>query len=402
MRTHSTKRRNFLKQLGAGLAVSYAGFPGMAKADNGPGSPLFVFLNLNGAADGLDLLRPVFDPGYQTLRANVPNALEGLDLGAGAGSKSFKLNKNLPVVHDMYKAGHALLFHAVGLNYATAANAARSHFASQQMLQTMSNIPYRLRTGMLGRLSMERQIRSMADSALVPTVLQSPRKDLINTWSAKVGQVPTADFVRRWTSMYGEASPIATTIQNAYKAALVTLPPPQEQIAGAQKSLYNALQFGLVNGASQFAVSMGGWDAHSAEWDEQGVYDQVPALNGVISVIKSAFASRWNDVVVLVSSEFGRTAAPNGSGGTDHGTATIAMLLGGNINGGRVVTRWPGMQPAQLHQGRDLAITLDIHQLCASALSQHFKLTDTEKKAIFPMPLVDIPEFAANKLFKAL
>lgn len=402
MRKQSISRRNFLKNMGAGLAVSFVGIPGLARANNGPGSPLFVFLNLGGAADGLDILRPVFDSGYQTLRARVPNSLEGLDLGAGAGSTPFKLNKHLPAVHELYNAGQAILFHAVGLNYATAANAARSHFASQQMLQSMSPIPYKLHTGVLGRLSVSRQSRSMADGALVPTVLQSPRKDLINTWSTKIGKVPSADFVQRWKSMYAEDSPRAATIQAGYDAAKVTLPKPEEQLAGNLKSLHDAIQFGLIQGASQFSVNMGGWDAHNAEWDEAGMYEQIPALNRIIETIKLAFAARWNDVVVLVASEFGRTAAPNGTGGTDHGTATMAMLLGGRVKGGRVITRWPGMQPNQLYQGRDLAITLDIQQLHASVLSKHFSLNEAEKAAIFPMPLIAVPEFAAGNLFKTV
>lgn len=391
-------RRSFLKQVGAGLVVSYAGFPGLSQATTAPGSPLFVFLNLGGGADGLDMIRPVFDVGYQNLRAKVPNSLDGFDLGASG--QGFKLNKSLPKVLQLYSAGQALLFHAVGLNYTTAATALRSHFASQQMLQSMSTVPYRLRTGVFGRLSNTRGTRSMADGALIPTVLQGPRKDLINTCPSRVGRIPTEDFVRRWASMHGDEFDMVTLINNAYQAAKVTLPSPAEALQGRMKNLYNSLQFGLVSGASHFSVNMGGWDAHNGEWDSEGVYAQLLELDEIIGIIQLAFAERWNDVVVLATSEFGRTVAVNGSNGTDHGTGTIAMLMGGKVNGGRVVTRWPGLQPAQLYQGRDLAITMDVQQLHASALSTHFQLNPVEQKAIFPMPLANIPEFAAANLFK--
>lgn len=394
-------RRKFLQQLGAGIAVSYMGFPGLAQAASGPGTPLFVFVNLSGAADGLDIIRPVFESGYQSARSKVPNSMEGFDLSAGSPGLPFRLNPSLTKVHQLFAAGQATLFHAVGLDYTYGARAARSHFASQQMLQSMSMVPYKLRTGTLGRLSQVRASRSMADQGLIPTILQGPRKDLINTWSEKVGEVPTDDFVRRWLSLYPQEGAMTQAIKDGYKAALTVLPKPDERLRAKMQSVYDALQFGLVNGASQFSVQMGAWDTHDNEWDETGKNGNITTLNEVIEIIHQVFNARWNDLVVLVTSEFGRSVFVNGANGTDHGTGGMAMLLGGKVNGGKVVTRWPGMQPAQLYQGRDLAITLDVQQLHASVLSKHFNLSPAEQKAIFPMPLGTTPEFAADKLFRS-
>ncbi|MDB5671499.1 MAG: hypothetical protein JWO25_2458, partial [Alphaproteobacteria bacterium] len=82
----------------------------------------------------------------------------------------------------------------------------------------------------------------------------------------------------------------------------------------------------------------------------------------------------WSETLVLVATEFGRTAAPNGTNGTDHGTASAAMLLGGAVKGGRVIADWPGLAPAALYEQRDLKPTTDLDALIANALGQHYGL----------------------------
>ena len=91
------------------------------------------------------------------------------------------------------------------------------------------------------------------------------------------------------------------------------------------------------------------------------------------------------NTLVFVATEFGRTAAPNGTGGTDHGTASLAMLFGGAVAGGRVIADWPGLSQAALHEGRDLRPTLALDTLIASAVAQHYRLDMARTApAIFP------------------
>ena len=79
----------------------------------------------------------------------------------------------------------------------------------------------------------------------------------------------------------------------------------------------------------------------------------------------------WNDTAVLLATEFGRTAAINGTRGTDHGTAAAAFLLGGAVRGGRVVADWPGLSSRALYQGRDLMPTLDVRSVLKGVLEEH-------------------------------
>jgi uncharacterized protein (DUF1501 family) len=92
----------------------------------------------------------------------------------------------------------------------------------------------------------------------------------------------------------------------------------------------------------------------------------------------------WNDTVVVVMSEFGRTARQNGNGGTDHGHGNVMWLLGGRVAGGKVHGRWPGLDDSALHEGRDLAVTTDFRQVLAAVGERHMRLADARMNAVFP------------------
>ena len=92
---------------------------------------------------------------------------------------------------------------------------------------------------------------------------------------------------------------------------------------------------------------------------------------------KPGWGARWRDTVIVVATEFGRTARINGTQGTDHGTGTIALLAGGAVKGGRVIADWPGLKPANLYQGRDLAPTTDLRAVMKGVLKDQFGLAET-------------------------
>jgi uncharacterized protein (DUF1501 family) len=93
----------------------------------------------------------------------------------------------------------------------------------------------------------------------------------------------------------------------------------------------------------------------------------------------------WSETAVAVVTEFGRTARINGTDGTDHGTATVALLAGGALKGGRVVADWPGLKPAKLHEGRDLKATTDLRAVLKGLLKDHLRVTDRALAAnVFP------------------
>jgi uncharacterized protein (DUF1501 family) len=118
-----------------------------------------------------------------------------------------------------------------------------------------------------------------------------------------------------------------------------------------------------------------GWDTHIAEGAASGqLYNLLGALDGAFAAIESNMGDAWRETVVAVVTEFGRTARINGTQGTDHGTGTVAFLIGGGLNGGRVIADWPGLKPAQLFEDRDLKPTTDLRAVLKGVLADHLGL----------------------------
>jgi uncharacterized protein (DUF1501 family) len=130
------------------------------------------------------------------------------------------------------------------------------------------------------------------------------------------------------------------------------------------------------------AFQLEGWDTHGNQ--VAGLKGPLSFLDAGLQALKSALGASWRQSVILVVTEFGRTSAMNGTNGTDHGTATIAFLLGGNVAGGRVCATWPGLGSSQLFQARDLAPTLDVRALAKGALLAQFGLDDAALGRVFP------------------
>jgi uncharacterized protein (DUF1501 family) len=111
-----------------------------------------------------------------------------------------------------------------------------------------------------------------------------------------------------------------------------------------------------------------GWDTHFAQAPRLAA--QLKALDTMIAAMRDALGAAWKKTTVLVATEFGRTAAINGTGGTDHGTASMAMLIGGAVKGGRVLTDWPGLAPSKLYEDRDLRPTMALDSLIAGGAAE--------------------------------
>ena len=112
---------------------------------------------------------------------------------------------------------------------------------------------------------------------------------------------------------------------------------------------------------------------------------QLRGLDAMVGAIRDGLGSLWADTILVVATEFGRTVKVNGTQGTDHGTGSLAMLLGGAVNGGRVVADWPGLGDAALYENRDLKPTTGLDTLLSSAVASHFDLTATRTaQKLFP------------------
>jgi uncharacterized protein (DUF1501 family) len=128
----------------------------------------------------------------------------------------------------------------------------------------------------------------------------------------------------------------------------------------------------MGDGARIAMIETNGWDTHSGQRGRLNA--QLRDLDQIVAALKAGLGSQWANTLVVVATEFGRTARPNGTGGTDHGQASVSMLLGGAVAGGKVVADWPGLTQAALYEGRDLKPTTDLESLIAGALAQHYAI----------------------------
>ncbi|MBL8737854.1 MAG: DUF1501 domain-containing protein [Planctomycetes bacterium] len=141
-----------------------------------------------------------------------------------------------------------------------------------------------------------------------------------------------------------------------------------------------------ADGPRVATLEFGGWDSHTLQTGEYaGLTRNFRQLDRAVTALELALGAVWEHTVVAVVTEFGRTVAPNGSGGTDHGTASAAFLLGGAVNGGTVLADWPGLTERALHEQRDLAPTTDLRALFKAVLIEHLGIAEREVETqLFP------------------
>ena len=164
----------------------------------------------------------------------------------------------------------------------------------------------------------------------------------------------------------------------------------QPPAAGAQQFKQAAAAAGKLmapgNGPKVAVMDIGGWDTHANQGGARGrLAGALQVLAEGLRDMAEALGPAWRQTAVLVVTEFGRTAAVNGTGGTDHGTAGAAFLLGGAVAGGRVLADWPGLASGKLYEGRDLAPTTDLRAVAKTVLTQHLAIpAQTVDARVFP------------------
>jgi len=365
-------RRTFLG--GAAGAAALLAAPGVAVAQAATDRRL-VFVIQRGAADGLGTLAPTGDPAFAGLRGAFAE-----DFAGGARLGDFTLHPNLAETARLYAAREALFVHAIASPYRD-----RSHFDGQNVLETGGNAAYALRDGWLNRLLgllPAAEARAIAVSATVPMVLRGTREVASYAPSALPGA--SDDLLARVGGLYEQDAELhAAWMQAMQTRAMAGDLAADNGRNGAATGALAARLLAGNEGARIAVVETGGWDTHANQRGRLGF--QLRGLDALIGALKAGLGADWASTLVLVATEFGRTAAPNGTGGTDHGTAALAMLLGGAVAGGRVIADWPGLAQASLYEGRDLKPTVDLDLLIASAVAQHYQLEPVPAgRALFP------------------
>src|SRR3954452_15245649 len=365
-------RRTFLT--GAAGAIALLAAPHIAIAQAAT-DRRFVFIIQRGAADGLGTLAPTADPAFAGVRGAFAE-----DFAAGTRLGDFTLHPNLAGAATLYQAREALFVHAVASPYRD-----RSHFDGQNVLETGGNAAYALRDGWMTRLLSllpANDSRAIAVSATVPVVLRGSRE--VASFAPSALPDASDDLLARVGALYEQDQELhaawAQAMQTRTMAGDMTANNGQN---GAATGALAARLLPAADGARVAVIETGGWDTHAAQRGRLGF--QLRGLDAMIAALKTGLAADWANTLVLVATEFGRTAAPNGTGGTDHGTASLAMLFGGAVAGGRVISDWPGLTQPALYEGRDLKPTMDLDLLIASAVAEHYRLDPARAgRTLFP------------------
>jgi uncharacterized protein (DUF1501 family) len=382
-----TSRRECLKYMAAGMMV--AGFPMVSFAGTDK-HPKLVLVILRGAVDGLGMLAPYADPAYAGLRGELALAKPGMADGALELDGFFGLHPALKHVHAMYQNGEALPLHAIASPYRQ-----RSHFDAQNLLENGTTKPGGRRDGWLNRALKPLSDAGSKDVAIAmaqntPLVLRGEQS--VTSWSPSI--LPDADeqTLERIRQLYEKDEFFASRLQQALDSQEIAgnemgSKRRQNKVKQYRELMQATARFlRAANGPRVAVIESSGWDTHQNQGGASGgLANRLKDLDGSLNEFRLAMGEEWSTAVVMLVTEFGRTVRVNGTRGTDHGTGTAALLLGGAVNGGRVIADWPGLTPSALYEGRDLQPTMDYRSLFKGVLADHLQVSPSFlDKHVFP------------------
>ena len=348
----------------------------------------FVVVILRGALDGMAAVVPYGDPGLAALRAEIvppqPGGGDGalLDLGGFYG-----LHPALAGLHDMYRAGEFLPVHAVAGHYRS-----RSHFEAQDYME--SGADQRMTSGWLNRAvaALPKKGVGPAGDALaigvsVPLLLRGPA--LVGSWAPQSFATPDPDLYVRIAAL-NHADPwtgpaLAEGLrERGFSAEALdgTASTPAQRGAFPALAAAAGRLLRAPDGPRIAALEIGGWDTHVGQAPRLAA--ALTQLDQGLAALRASLGDAWRQTAVLAMTEFGRTARVNGNRGTDHGTGTVAFVLGGAVAGGRVRADWPGLSPDRLFENRDLQPTADLRAVAKGLLAQHLGLSGAALAGVFP------------------
>jgi uncharacterized protein (DUF1501 family) len=403
------ERRHFLQMLSAGAALGLAPVGRSAWAATTPGpaaaaNKRMVVVFLRGAVDGLSVVAPYAEPSYASYRPTIALGAPGADGGLLDLDGHFGLHPALAPLMPMWSGGKLAFVHASGSPDPT-----RSHFDAQDYMESGTPGLKRTPDGWMNRLLGElpgrpSPTRGLAVGSVLPRIYAGP----IPVASMAEGQSatkPTAldqpRIADAFAKLYDGDDPASRTYRESLSArreVLSSLDPSaneKEQMAANNGA---PLPNGFPDDAARLArlmrndpnvqlafVALGGWDTHAGQGNAKGqLANRLAPLGQGLAVLADRLGPVFDDTVVVVMSEFGRTAHENGNRGTDHGHGNVMWVMGGPVAGGKVHGRWPGIDESSLHETRDLAITTDFRSVVADVAERHLQLPDAQLDRLFP------------------
>ena len=387
-------RRQALRLFGG--TAAFIGLPGLtfaaAPAEPRANDRRLVFMLLRGGMDGLSAVPPYGDTQYAAQRGALAVPAASTPGGALNLDGHFGLSPHLEEMHKLFAAGELAVLHAAASPYRE-----RSHFDAQNLLENGTIRPFGREAGWLNvalgtvgdGAGAQARTLGFALGPNVPLVLRGPTQT--GSWSPSRLPQPDADLLDRLAALYRDdpllgrsfaaAREAQTMMQGHDLGNMGSRALPVAELARAAGEI-----LGRQDGPRVATIDFGGWDTHISQ---QGEYSQLTRnlrlLDRSVAVLKTALGSAWQHTAVLIVTEFGRAVAPNGSGGTDHGTAGAAFVAGGAVRGGRVISDWPGLGRRALYEERDLRPTLDLRALFKAALAAQLGIGEAALETeVFP------------------
>lgn len=362
-----------------------------ARADDSLSKKKLVVIIARGGMDGLSVSPPIGDRAYQDLRGQIAiPADQALKLDA-----DFALHPKLTAIHALAMTGQARIAPAVATP-----DRARSHFEAQDVLESGMVQVYSSSSGWLNRTLtalQARHVSALSVGSTAPLLLRGPVQAA--SWSP--GRQPQGDRLPMILSDLYHNDPLlsrafASGLQTASMAqqatsggmAAGTLGPTGPTATEASQQMGRTVAGFMTQpqGPQIISLSLDGWDTHANQGAAEGqLANRLANLDALVDGLATGLGPDWSNTVVLVATEFGRTAHVNGTGGTDHGTASTALVIGGALKKGGIIGDWPTLQQAKLFENRDLSPTMDMRALFKGVLGDHLGLDrKTLDNAIFP------------------
>ena len=347
----------------------------------------FVVVILRGALDGLAAVTPYGDPDLAGWRGDIVLGQPGqpgglLDLGGFYG-----LHPALAGLHGLYQAGELLPVHAVAGPYRS-----RSHFEAQDYMEYGSD--HRMTSGWLNRVAGVLPAGGKSDLALavgtsLPLLLRGPAQ--VGSWLPQNLGRPEPDLYARISALAAPDPLLGPAMsgglrERGFSSSVLANAAPEDKKANKNAFPALAMAAGRLlaapDGPRLAALEIGGWDTHTAQ--KNRLAGPLQQLDAGLLGLKEGLGEAWGKTVVLCMTEFGRTVRSNGTNGTDHGTGTVAFVLGGGVAGGRVRADWPGLAQARLFENRDLQPTADLRSVAKGILAAHLRMDAGALARVFP------------------
>ncbi|WP_426319098.1 DUF1501 domain-containing protein [Pseudoduganella sp. R-43] len=402
------QRRQFLNAFAASAGLMlplspHAWAATMAPGSSSPTAKKLIVVMLRGAVDGLNVVAPVADPEYARLRPNIALARPGAEDGALNLDGYFGLHPALAPLMPLWEQKKLAFVHASG-----SPDASRSHFDAQDYMESATPGVKSTQDGWMNRLlgslpGDTTPTRALSIGPVMPRVLSGaqPATNLANgAAGTRSTPLDRPQIAKAFDALYAGNERYGKVYQAGRKAH-------EEVMAAANGGMMSEMQAadngaplpnGFPDDAGRLAtlmrnnpniqlafVALGGWDTHANQGAGTGqLANRLQPLGQGLATLAQRLGPLFDDTVIVVMSEFGRTARENGNRGTDHGHGNAMWLLGGKLQGGKVAGEWKGLAEAQLNEGRDLPVTTDFRHVLAHVAERHLRLPDTALARTFP------------------